>query len=162
MKDDLESKARSVLTLLTTLGDAKAISTIQSMLLPHVMRIFTHHDHTELQHMILTDYDLVRKQTPEGVKNVLENVDPGPDLREQWEETIVTNVTPENIVKWLRNPEEWLDDEDAEVQRAELRKCAEVIEETPGGEAWLEAQVLDLYEMAGIVPEDSTRVSAND
>lgn len=155
-------RAGQVLQKISALSDSAAIAQAQKMILPHVLRIFSQHGHEDLRRMILTDYDLVEQQTPEGVRNALGNIGSDPQTRRQWEHLIVEYITPDNIIEWLRAPEEWLDEAEADEQRAELKRCADVIEETPGGEEWLAQQVYAIYTMAGIAPEDSTRQKPND
>lgn len=162
MFNDGGEKVKEYLSTLSTLGRSAAIQQVQSILIPHVLNIFGEHDHTMLRNMIYTDYDLVQEETPEGIKRALQNLGSDPQFRAQFEGLVVQTLTPENILEWLDNPEEWLDEDGAEDQREELQKCAQVIRETPGGLQWLEKQVWDLYRLGNIVPEDSTPQAADD
>lgn len=153
---------KSVLKMASLFGKGTAVTQAQTMLMPHILRVFSQHDHTELERMILTNYPLVEEKTPEKIRNALDNLGSDPEVRAQYEGVVLELITPENILNWLRNPDEWLDEEEANRQREELRWCAEVIEETEGGEEWLEEQVLDLYRMANIVPNTSKTLEAND
>lgn len=144
-------RLQSALHTAATFSKTMAMGMVQKMLMPYILQVFAEHDHEQLRKMIIADYALVRRKTPEGVRIALDNVGSNPELRERWEGIVLEVVTPENIKEWLRNPDEWLDAEGAEQQRERLRRCADVIEETQGGELWLEQQVLDLYAMAGLI-----------
>lgn len=146
----LQSLAKTV----SLFGKEVAISKTQQYLMPHILEVFTEHDAEELKRMIQANYPLAEQETPAGIRQALDNLGSNPELRSQWEGTVVNLVTPENILHWLRHPEEWLDAEEAEAQRAELKRCAEVIEESAGGEEWLEQQVLQLYRFANIISSD--------
>lgn len=160
--EDTAQTMKRFLKTATFLGKGFAVRQVQSMLMPHILQIFNEHDHSELEKMVVTNYALIEEQTPQPVRNILDNLGSNPEMRAQWEGVVLELVTPENIKEWLRNPDEWLDAEEAEEQREELRKCAEVIEETPHGEQWLETQVLDLYRMAHIIPNNSKTVETNE
>lgn len=162
MFEEQKETAEQILSTATLLGESFVIRQVQSMLIPHVVDIFAEHDHEDLKRMIVTDYDLVENQAPEGVKNTLRNLGSSPETRQLFENLVLDSITPENILDWLRNPEEWLDEDGDEEQRERLRKCAEVIEETPGGYEWLEEQVIEVYRIANIVPEDTNLKQAND
>lgn len=153
---------KKVLDTASFFGKGMAIQQAQTMLMPQILKIFSKHGHDDLQRMIVTGYPLVEEKTPLPIRNALDNLGSNPDTREQWEGVVLEYVTPENIVTWLRNPGEWLDEEEAEQQREELKRCAQVIEETEGGTEWLETQVMDIYRMAHIVPNKSKTVEAND
>lgn len=160
MLENSQEKIETVLNTLSVLGKSAAVTQVQSIVVPYVMEVFTEHDHTTLEKMILMDYDLVAQKTPPGVRQTLNNVGSSPKMRQQWQGLITQQITPQNILLWLKNPDEWLNAEDADEQREELQKCAEVIESTPGGEEWLARQVFEVYKMAGIAPEDSTGETA--
>lgn len=167
MFGEVGSRISKTLKQVSRISKGAAIAQVQAMLLPHIMRVFHKHGHEELRRYIVVNYPLVEQKTPDGLRKTLSNLGSNPEIRQQWEGWVLQTITPENIVTWLRNPEEWLDAEDAAEQRAELKRCADVLEETPGGMDWLEVQVLDLYRMAGIIPEDADagrdkRVEAND
>lgn len=167
MSDRLGDRVRTLAKTLSLFGKSTATAKIQEVMLPHIMRIFSEYDHRTVHHFIITDYPLVEEETPAGLRNAIHNLSANPDLRQQWAGFLLDTVTPENILDWMRTPEAWLDDDSAAEQRENLRRCAEVIEETDGGEAWLEAQVWTVYQWARLVPadsspEDSTRATAND
>lgn len=155
-------KADKLMETASVLGKSVIISQVQSILAPKVVEIFSDHGHEELKRMILTDYDLVMEHTPEGLRKTLKRVGPTRELRLQFENMVVESIQPENVLFWLKNPEEWLEDDEAEEQREELRKCAEVIETTDGGQEWLVRQVEDVYKIAGIIPEDTRIAESND
>lgn len=162
MVDFDRQKLTSTVKSLTSMGRSFAVTQVQSMVMPHVMEVFTEYDEGTVRRMIVTDYDLVKEQTPPGVKRTLHNLGTNPEIREEFEGVVLNTITPENILVWLKNPDDWLEEEEADVQRERMQRCAEVIEETEGGMAWLERQVLELYQLAQLVPEDSTSVRADD
>lgn len=143
-------------------GKSWIVQQAQSFLIPKVMSVFAEHDHEQLRRMILSNYELVENDLPEGYKNALRNFGKDSDTQELYEGIVRQYVTPDNVLKWLRNPEEWLSHEEAVEQREELRKCAEVIEETSGGRRWLDMQVVRLYEYAGIIPEGTGKQVARE
>lgn len=162
MGSGLDERLRNLAQMGKLVGESTIITHVQNALLPHIISIFTEHGADDLERMIITDYALVEKEAPEGIKRTIRNLGSNPKARRYYEELVVEYVRPENILEWMRNPEEWLDVEEADQQRAELKRCADVLEETPGGQEWLAAQVWTLYRWANIVPEDSTRATAND
>lgn len=158
----MPERIEKVLRTLSKLGRGTAVTTAQRMLMPHVIRVFTEHDHEELRRMILANYPLVEQETPDNVKAALRNLGSNEDLRQQWEGVVTTHITPENILSWLQQPEEWGGDEFSDEHIMEIKLCAATIEETHGGKRWLEEQVLELYKYAGIVPPDVTLDVEND
>lgn len=162
MLDDYKEDIQKLVGMAKTLGKGTLLTQVQSMLIPHVMEVFSRYNHTQLRAAILDDYPLVATHTPEGVRNALSNVGSDPETRQMFQSLMVEAITPENILTWMEHPEEWLDAEEAEEQREELQKCAEVIRETSGGEEWLYRQVYEIYRMAGITAEDTRPVQADD
>lgn len=156
MGTDIGSKVGKIAKVALFEGQAAAVTEAQRHLIPHILDIFTDHDHEEVYRFIITDYPLVREETPEPVKNALHNLSQNGMLRDRYHHAVLNTVTPENVLEWLNNPGEWLDEEDADEVRIELEMCAVIIEETPGGREWLERQVFQIYRYANIVPEDST------
>lgn len=156
------SRLANALKIVSKFGKSAAITQVQSMLIPHILNVFAEPNHEDLRNYIIVDYDLVEKDTPPGVRNALDNLGSNRELRSQWEHIVLQLITPENIKAWLRHPEEWLSVEEADRQRAELKRCADVIENTEGGEEWLEEQVLDLYRMANIVSQTAKAPRADD
>lgn len=142
-------------------GQGFAIKQAQSMLLPHIMEVFSEHDHGDLRAMIYQDYPLVENHTPEGVRSALGKIGSDEDVQQQYQSIVVQTITPENVIRWLENPEEWLDEHEADEQREELQKCAEVLRETSKGEEWLAEQIYAIYRMAGISAEDTSPATAN-
>lgn len=130
------------------LGRDALVSSAANRLYPHIVRIFTKYDADEVEKFILVDYCLVRNHTPPGVQNMLAR------HGRHVEETIMQMVTPEKILYRLEHPDEWVDEDTDEAVRIEMRLAAEIIRETPGGMAWLEREVLDLYWMAGIITDE--------
>lgn len=160
--DATASRLQRTLEKVSMFGQTAAVTAAQQFLMPYILRVFADHDEGDLRRMILSNYPLVEKQTPPGVKRALENLGSNPRLRQQYEESVVQMVQPGNILTWMRTPEDWLDIEEADEQRERLKACADVIEETPGGQAWLEAQVLQVYRYANIVPSTPAEASADD
>lgn len=160
--DEATDRLKQLLDTASIFGKSMAISQVQAMLMPQILRIFSDHGHEDLHRMIVTGYPLVEEQTPAPVRNALDNLGSNPETRQQWEGVVLEHVTPANIIHWLKNPEEWLDEAEAEQQRDELKRCAHVIEETDGGHEWLQTQVMDIYRMAHIVPNNSKPVEAKE
>jgi hypothetical protein len=153
---------KKLVSMAKTLGRGAVVGQIQSMLVPHVMEVFSKHGHGELRAAILQDYPLVRKHTPRGVRNALANIGGDPETRQVFQGFIVDTITPENVITWMENPDEWLEAAEAEEQRENLQQCADVLRETKGGEEWLNRQIWEIYRMAGITPEDTTVGQGND
>lgn len=162
MGSDFGSKISGIVKEFALHGKAAAIAETQRQLIPHIIDIFANHDQDTVWQFIVTDYPLVEEETPQTLKNTLANLANNSKLRGVYHNAMLEYITPENILMWLRNPEEWLDDAEAQEQRERLRQCAEVIETTEGGYAWLEEQVLQIYRYADIVPEDSTPANTNE
>lgn len=95
-----------------------------------------------LQKYILTDYDLVAKETPESVRETIEG------KGEHFSHLFDQFVHPEYVYGWLANPE-WAPSEEI---RENLRECADIIDVTPGAAEWLTKQVYSVWVMAGIDP----------
>lgn len=162
MSENGESRLQSIASMAKLLGKDVGVTMAQKWLMPKILQIFTEHDHQELRRYILSNYDLVENETPPGIKRALRNLGNDPQLRSQYEQVVMTYVTPDNVIHWLEHPEEWLEDEDADEQRVELKACAETIKTTAGGELWLQRQILQIYEYAGIVPQDTTAHAPNE
>lgn len=143
-------------------GKAAGMEAARQELTPMIIDVFAENDHDDLYRMILANYPLVRQDLPPGVKNALRNLGSNPQLRGQFENSVMTIITPENILALMHDPDEWLPDDAPAAQHRRIKACAQTIEETAGGEAWLERQVLDLYRIAGIIPEDSMPPEPND
>lgn len=156
MIDNAGERISSIIKTFAFRGKQAAVMEAQRQLIPHILKIFAKHDEETVWKYIVTDYALVENETPEPIKNMLHNLSRNAQLRDTYHNTLVTYITPENILRWLRSPEEWLDAEDADKQRERLKQCAETIETTDGGEEWLARQVYCIYQYANAVPEDST------
>lgn len=126
-------------------GKAVAGPMVKEFVRNRVVRIFAETDPSTLQNYILTDYDLVKNDTPPKVRNVLGNIGP------QFSEEIQQLVTPERVLGWLENPEEWMDVQQYPDRAADIRECYQIIKNTPGGEEWLEEQCIAVYEIAGVL-----------
>lgn len=151
-----------VASMLSLAGKSAGISWAQRFLMPHILEVFADHDHEELHRMILANYPLVQNDLPPNVKQALRNLGNNPRLRDQYEQVVLTTVTPANIIEWMQDPDEWLPEDASDEHRDRIRACAMTIERTGGGDAWLERQVLELYHIAGIVPEGSMAPETND
>lgn len=162
MGDNGDSKIAQLAEMATFLGEGFAIKQAQKYLLPHVLDIFAKHDHRKVRNMIVTNYPLVENDCPEKVKNIFRNLNSNPKTRDLYHNLLVEHVTPERLLELMEAPEEWLEGAEYQEQRTNLRASATVIQRTPGGEEWLAQQVYTLYQFAGIAPEDSTRMEAND
>lgn len=123
------------------------------MLYPHVIGIFSKYSADQVEKFIRVDYRLVENHCPGGLRNALRRLGP------QWSDTIMQLVTPEMILQRLAEPGEWTDGDVDEAQLREMREAAAIIRETPGGMAWLEREVLDLYRIAGIIPDGAEEPS---
>lgn len=160
---DIDSEnVEKAMKVLSRMSKDTAMVMAQQMLIPHILNIFQEHDHNEVKRMILSNYPLVEKELPDNVEQALRNLGSNDQLRGRWEDVVVTYLTPDNILKWLHNPAEWSDEELPEEHRRELEYCAVVIEDTRGGREWLERQIEQLYKYAGIIPEETTVVEADD
>lgn len=162
MGDEDAHRLQRTLEQLSFVSKTAVQTAAVQFIVPKVVDVFAHHDEEDLRRMILSNYPLVEKRMPAGYKKALRNLGSNPRLRQHYEQAVIDNVRPENIKAWLRAPEEWLDAEEAEEQRERLKACADVIEETPGGEPWLEAQVLQVYQYAQIVPDQPAEAAADD
>lgn len=162
MASHVSERLGSLLSMASTFGKEAAISMAQQFLMPKVLEVFAEHDHEDLRRMVLANYPLVEQELSDNVKQALRNLGSNPEFRDHYEATVIRLVTPQNILHWLKHPEEWLDDEASDEHVAELKACAAVIEDTSGGMAWLERQVIELYRYADIVPEDVVVDPADD
>jgi len=161
MLDDLTETGADYLKAAFTVGETYVVSQVQKQLMPHIMRVFTEHGAMDLKAFILNDYPLVEEHTPQGVKNALHNLGTSEEVADQFRQMMLQYVTPQNVINWMKNPDEWLDEAEADEQREELERCAKVLEQTEGGEVWLEEQILQLYKYGHVVPEDTTTASVN-
>lgn len=162
MDTDVGKRLSSIVKTYVLQGKRAAVVETQRHLIPHILKVFAEHDEETVYKFIVTDYPLVEERLPDSVKNALHNLAQNGQLRPVYQGWVMEYVTPENILTWMRNPDEWLDAEDAEDQRMNLRLCAATIEETEGGRAWLEEQVMEIYHYADIVPKDSTPEAAKE
>ena len=133
---------QQILTVAETAGAQVAVPMLQSMVQKKVIRLLNEHDPEELQERIEVQYPLVQEDLDDNIKQALGRVGP------QFEDQIKSTVNPEGVMYWMRNPEEYIDADDEEIEQ--IRECAEIIDETPGGDRWLMMQVITLWEIAGI------------
>lgn len=158
--DDIGDRITKVVKTFLLQGKAAARKEVQRQLIPHILEIFAEYDEETVYKFIVTDYPLVEERTPDEIRNALRNMAKNDRLRPMYHQWMLNAVTPENILYWLRHPDEWLDEDEADEQRKSLRETAAIIEDTPGGYEWLEAQVWAIYAFAEVVPEDSTPQAA--
>jgi hypothetical protein len=135
-------------------GQGAAIAVIQDMIRSQVTRLLQSYGEDDIEEYILVGTPIVREKAPRGFRNALQNVGP------QFYEQIQTLVTPSNIIMWLITADEWLDEEDVarytdgamdkthEELQKELQGIAVTIEDTPGGNEWLQQQCRDIYLLA--------------
>lgn len=139
------SKLAELATKAKLAGKQAAIPVLQDVIRDEVVRLLREHDPARLRGFMDVEYRLVHEELPEGYRNALGSVGP------QFEEQLLQVVTPEQIMAWLEHPEEWMgDDVDAET-KGEVRRVARIIRDHPGGERWMEEQVLDFYAICNIV-----------
>jgi len=134
-----------VATTAKVAGKSMAVPAVKKFVREKAVAALNNHDPDELEGYILVDYPLIREELDPQTKEALGNACP------QFAGAIQSEVTPENVMMWLRNPEEWMDDDTPEETLEEVRRVAEVIESTPGGQKWLEAQVLSLWDIGSIL-----------
>jgi hypothetical protein len=139
------SGLKKIATMAGTLGKAAAAPMLQNLVREELTKLFSEVDPAELERLIVVQYPLVREELPDQYKNVLGNVGP------QFSDQIETFVRPEQVMHWLANAEEWLDEEEDAQQIEDLHTCAEIISETPGGEEWVEAQCIEMWDIAGVL-----------
>ncbi len=135
-------------------GQGAAITVIQDMLRSQVTQLLQSYGEEDIEEYILVGTPIVREKAPQGFQNALQNVGP------KFYEEIQSLVTPNNIIMWLITADEWLDEEDIErytdddVDKTpaelheELQRVAVTIEDTPGGNEWLQQQCRDIYLLA--------------
>lgn len=135
-------------------GQGAAISVVQDMVRGQVTRLLQNYGAEDIENYILVGTPIVREKAPAGFRNALKNV--GPKFFEQ----IQSFVTPANIIQWLITADEWLDESDVdrytdegvektpEELQEELQRIAVVIEDTPGGNQWLQQQCRDIHLLA--------------
>ncbi len=135
-------------------GQGAAISVVQDMVRSQVTRLLQNYGAADIENYILVGTPIVREKAPYGFRKAMQNVGP------QFFEEIQGFVTPANIIQWLITADEWLDESDVErytddgVEKTpqelqeELQRIAVVIEDTPGGNKWLQQQCRDLHLLA--------------
>jgi hypothetical protein len=125
---------------------AGAASIVKNAIKQKTVETLTDHGHEELERYITVRYPLVQEELPDRVKQLLGQYGP------QHQDMILAYISPEKVLYWMENPD-WVPEDETDV-RDELQACADTIRSTPGGEEWLNQQVLHLYQIANIVPED--------
>lgn len=139
------SKLKQLASTASALGKSAVMPALQSLLRREMVSILSEHDAEELERYIDVQYPLVENEIPEGYESALREVGP------QFSETVAAMVTPEQVMAWLEEPEEWMDTDANAQEAAEARRCAEIIRTHPQGEPWLEAQVFYIYEITGVL-----------
>lgn len=139
------SRLEQLANTASMLGKTAVAPVFQSIIREQVVSLLQQHDPDVLEKHIHTQYPLVAEELPETYQNVLGNVGP------QFEETIQTVVRPGNVLYWLQEPKEWMDDDTDIDTLRQVRECHDIIVNTPGGKQWLERQCIDVWDMAGIL-----------
>lgn len=135
-------------------GQGAAISVVQDMVRGQITQLLQSYGAEDVESYVIVQTPIVRQKAPEGFKDALKNVGP------KFFEEIQTFVTPDRILEWLEDADEWLTEEDVEkytepgVEKtpeelhAELQEIADVIRETQGGMAWLKSECRDIHMLA--------------
>lgn len=123
-------------------GKSVVVPMVQGYIRDEMLRILNQHDPEKLESYILVQYPLVQQDAPDNVKSGLQRVGP------MYAEEIRQTVTPDNILSWMENPEEHVEAEEDDYEN--IRACAEIIKETPGGRQWLESQVLAVWVLCDV------------
>lgn len=131
-----------ILTVAETAGASVAVPMLQSMVQKKVIRLLNDNGPEDLRELIEVQYPLVQEDLDENIKQALGRVGP------KFEGQIKRTVNPEAVMHWMNNPDEYIEADEAEIEQIEA--CAEIIEETPGGDRWLMMQVITLWEIAEI------------
>lgn len=131
-----------ILTVAETAGASVAVPMLQSMVRKKVIRLLNDNGPEDLRELIEVQYPLVQEGLDENIKQALGRVGP------KFEDQIKSTVNPEAVMYWMNNPDEYIEADEAEIEQIET--CAEIIEETPGGDRWLMMQVITLWEIADI------------
>jgi len=134
-----------VATTAKVAGKSMAVPAVKRFVREKAVAALNEHDPDDLEAYIFVDYPLIREELSPETKEALGNACP------QFAGPIQSEVTPENVMLWLENPEEWMDEDTPEETMDEVREVAEVIKDTPGGQKWLEAQVLSLWDIGNIL-----------
>lgn len=140
-----QQRINRVVQLAKTAGVGVATPILKGFIRNKVIDLVNEHDPEDLRDRVEVQYPLVDEGLDENMKQTLGDVGP------QFEDQIKNTVNPEGILHWLNNPEEYIDADEKEYEQ--IKRCAEVIEETPQGRRWLRSQVICLWDIAGIVPE---------
>jgi len=132
-----------ILSVAKVAGSTVVVPMVRGYVRTQTTEILSQNDPERLQGYIAVDYDLVYEEMPEHVRSGLETV--GPRFADQ----IETVLTPDAVMEWLREPQQHLDVDESTAE--DLRRCASIIENTPGGRAWLRSQVVAVYDVCDIV-----------
>jgi hypothetical protein len=124
-------------------GKSVVLPMLKGLIRDEVVKLLNENDPEELRNYITVQYPLVEQDLPPRVKQAMRKV--GPRFADDIEE----EVTTENILSWLEDPDEHVDMPDAEAEQ--VQACADIIRETPGGEEWLENQVRSVWQLCGVL-----------
>lgn len=139
------SKLASMAAQAKLMGKQSVVPMIQRSVRDELVRLLNEHDPDELRKYIDVGYPMLREELPQGYKNAFSTLGP------QFEDQIYQTVNPETVKSWLNNPDEWMgDDADAETVE-EVREIGRILDEYPGGEQWLEQQLVDFYDLCDII-----------
>jgi len=140
--DGEQSRLQRIIQMAKVAGASIVVPMVQSYIRDEVVSLVRNHDPEELREYILVQYPLVEEEVPENVETGLRQLGP------QFSAEIQNYVTPENVLSWLDTPEEYIDADEEEYDR--IKRCGEIIRETPRGTQWLEAQVLAVWALCGL------------
>lgn len=126
-------------------GKSMAVPAVKQYVREKAVEALRDNDPEDLERYITVNYPLIRNSLSDEVKQALGNACP------QFEGVIKSTVTPDKVMYWLENPEEWMDEDADEETLEEIRQAAQIIHETPGGERWLQNQVIDLWDIGNIL-----------
>jgi len=138
------SRLAQIATTAKLAGKRAAVPVLQRTLRQEVVRLLQTEDPDALREYIDVRYPLVENELPDGYRNALQSLGP------QFEDDIVQLVNPQTIMGWLSEPEEWMDATENPEEVEQVRRAGEIIRTHPGGEEWLNQQVLALYVVCGI------------
>lgn len=138
-------KLTELVTKATIAGKQAALPVLQDILRQEVVRLLSQNDPEVLKQYIDVGYPIVENELPDGYRNALATAGP------KFEDQILQVVTPDTVLHWLSNPDEWMTDDIPDETRDDVREVADILKNYPGGYRWLENQVLAVYEICGIV-----------
>jgi len=140
-------KLAKIVTTAKVAGKKAALPILQGAVRDEMVRLLNEEDPETLRQYIDVGYPMVRNDLPDGYKSALSSAGP------QFEDDIINLVNPETIMQWLATPEEWMNDDAGPEKIEQVRHVHEILRTHPGGEEWLNQQVLALYEVCNIIEQ---------